>query len=142
MKNEGNQVDRYIHDRNLQEVISKLKFISKIKPNEKVYVSSLTVYEDTLSLKFHRTIFARTESRTATLDFFRSTIEDAIDIIGRLSENDEFTVKIKNMMINELKDCQTGMKNTKVTYSDDRIICARIDTLIETVNARLNEYNS
>ena len=60
-------------DRNVQDVVSKLRFLSKIKKGEKINVATLTLSEDNWINNFHRCISA-IESREMSLDFIKRVI--------------------------------------------------------------------
>ena len=71
---ENKRLNNFVKDggeRSVQDIVSKLKFISKIKEGELVDVHSLTVMEAGVPTSIYRTFFTRSESRKITLDFLR-----------------------------------------------------------------------
>lgn len=127
-------------DRSVQDIVSKLKFISKIKPEEKMDVATLALNENTIITSIHRTLLSRGESRATTLEFIRATIGEAFDISSRYMKRDEYFFRgIGKMVLESLKEINIGLENLKETYKTDRMFISRIETLQRTLDAKLND---
>ena len=44
-------------------------------------------------------------------------------------------------IITDLKHAVNGISNLKETYKADLMFCCKLDTLIQEINSRLNEYS-
>jgi len=127
----------------VQDIISKLKFISTLKPGEKIDVASLSIQPDTLASRLYRTILARGESRMGTLEFIRQTLGEAFDIISTYSNKDDiFNNKINQMLTTALTSAKIGIAGLTETYKDDRMFISRIETLVGTLNAKIIEISN
>lgn len=128
-------------ERSVQDIVSKLKFISKIKEDEVVDVTSLSLAEKgwaTSAYRTYRAIIARdNESRDDTLEFFRQVTEKAFDLAGKyLTSNDVFYQEIGTMIINALQESKVGISNHAKTYKKDRMHVSKIETFITTLDTK------
>jgi hypothetical protein len=88
----------------------------------------------------YRTIFARGEGRKATLEFFRQVIGEAFDLATRyLSSDRNFFQKIGEMIVDALQESKAGIVNHARTYHGDRMHVAQIETLLRTLNTKLED---
>lgn len=122
-------------DRDIIELSSKLRFISKIGPNEKVDVSGNYISPDNYRTKFIRTIFHRSEDRWKTLTFIDHTFDDAVAVLN--SDH-----KYRHIILENLKNIKPGLLNLKDTYSTDTFFESRIETLIDILDKKLEEYDT
>ena len=141
-------------EHSVQDVISRLKFISTIKPEEKIDVSTLSIQNIGILGRLYRTFFARSESRQATLDFIRYTLGDAFELAAVYLRDQEprertmydpsphtFNMKISEILINSLIAAKTGIESLKETYRDDRMFVSRVGTLIDTLDAKIIDFS-
>ena len=127
-------------NRSVQDIVSKLNFISKIKEGEILDVSRLTLMEQNWGTSTYRTIFARGESREKSLDFFQSVIDKAFNLSSRyLSSNDAFSREIGQLIFEAIQKSKTGLNNHIKTYKNDRMYTSKIETLISTLDTRSND---
>lgn len=125
-------------DHSVQDVISRLKFIATLKAGEKIDVATLSVQEPGIAGRLYRTVLARGESRTATLDFIRLTLGEAFDLAtAYLKREEAFNKKIGQMIIRALAAAKAGIESLKETYKEDRMFVSRIETLIGTLDAKV-----
>ena len=120
------------------EVLSRLKFIGKIQASEKINVKYMYVQQDTWLTKFLRTLFSP-DNRGNALAFFKNTIDKSFEIINTHKNNPEKT----GMIVNVLRDIETstvGINNFKETYKNDLMFCCEIDTLVQSVLLRLEDF--
>jgi len=126
--------------RSVQDIISKLKFISTIKPGEKIDVASLSVQTDSLMGRIYRTILARGESRAASLEFIRQTLGEAFDLASAYAgREDPFNRKIGQMILAALLAAKSGIIGLSETYKDDRMFVSRVEILVGTLEARITD---
>nr|QBK86401.1 MAG: uncharacterized protein LCMAC102_01960 [Marseillevirus LCMAC102] len=124
-------------ERSVQDIVSKLKFMSKIKEGEIVDVQSLTLMEKGWGTSAYRTLVARGESRKATLEFFRIVIGEAFDLASRYLKRDgQFFHDIGSMIVVALQEAKSGLANHSKTYKDDRMHMSKIETLVQTLDTR------
>jgi hypothetical protein len=122
----------------VQDIISKLKFISTIKPGEKIDVATLSVQPDTIIGRLYRTILARGESRTATLEFIRQTLGEAFDMISLyINHEDAFSRQVGMMIVSALSVAKAGIMGLTETYKDDRMFVSRVEILVGTLEAKI-----
>lgn len=122
-----------------RELLSKLKFISKIQPSEKVSLREMRMYPDDMITTLLRTVF-RDNSRAKTLSFIQDTIDKAFEIIHNYKRSDKPSdVIMVQYIIGDLRNSKGGLLNLKETYVGDRKFCCDIDIILEGIDARLME---
>jgi hypothetical protein len=121
-----------------KEVISRLKFISKIQKSEKINVKYMIVQSDCLKTSLSRTFFNQC-NRQNTLNFIRNTIKNTFEIIQKYStSNNESEKHVCKNILFDLDQSQKGLVNIKSTYLDDLKVCCDIDTLLQEIDAFLS----
>lgn len=126
----------------VQDVISKLTFISKIKEGEVVDVSSMSLMNrNSISTKTYRTVVRLgSESRDVTYNFFETTINSAFDLMWRyFDKDDEFCRDIAKLIMDTLQECKVGIQEHAKTYSDDRMHISKIETLLKTIDTKTTD---
>lgn len=121
---------------------AKLKFIGKIKPNDKINVKHLYIQPNNFISKISRSVLYHDERENA-LSFVYSTIEKTLENIN-ITLMDPKDVKLdpskEDRIINivtDLKNAMYGIKNLAMTYSEDKFFCCKIEVLIQEINATL-----
>lgn len=123
------------------EIISRLKFISKIQKGEKINTRSTnpTIQQEGLVTTISRTVFI--DSRENTLSFLNSTIKRSFELLSLYARGETLFDRTLTANLHEdLHSCLTGLDNIKTTYSADIMFCCKIDTLIQDIEARLSEF--
>jgi hypothetical protein len=120
------------------EVLSRLKFIGKIQPSEKINVKYMYVQQDTFLTKFLRTLFSP-DNRGNALSFFKSTIDKSFEIINAKKDTPEKAGMINNIL-RDIETSTVGINNFKETYKGDLMFCCEIDTLMQSVLLRLEDF--
>jgi len=125
------------------DIITRLKFISKISKGEKLNVKNGTpfVQSNDVLTRLSRTFFHK-DNRNNTLNFIRNTIERSFEIISLYKTSDKKSDK--SMCDNICKDLNAairGINNLKDTYSSDTMFCCEIDTILQKIQSRLTELN-
>jgi hypothetical protein len=118
-----------------QESIIILKWISTIKPGEKLDTKHLQILSNTISVSLYRTFFSG-ETRNTTFQFINYVVNQAIKLIDKYLEeynkNSIYKKQLSNLILALGLACD-GIKNLKITYKDDRMFLCFIDSLIENV---------
>lgn len=120
------------------EVITRLKFISMVKRDEKINVKNMYIQPKNMFTSFSR-IFNQ-ENRDTTLSFLKSTFNRVFEIISFYIYTQKTIDKI--FVINLLKDLTfsiNGLENLQLTYREDRLFVCHIQTLIEMINSKIRE---
>ena len=128
-------------DRSVQDIIGKLKFISKIKEGEIIDVNNLTLSEGGWVTSTYRTIFRWTpwnQSREDSLNFFRETVSIAFDLASRyMASGDIFFQELGARIICSLEMAKKGINNHTQTYKTDPMYVSKVEAFLETLDANL-----
>jgi hypothetical protein len=127
-----------VDDAAAQDVVSRLKFLASVRPGERIDVATLTVLGNTVAARAHRALFARGESRDATLEFVRRTFDDAFAIASACGAHPgAYERRVGGLVAAALDAARGGVAALAETYADDRMYAARVAALIEIVDARI-----
>ena len=130
-----NKMDSY------QEIISRLKFIGKIKKNEKINTKQMYVQQEGIATAISRTFWAQ-DNRINTINFIHETIKFSFELLHNYNRSDNSAEQeLAKHLVNDLRHVNNGLENLKHTYILDTKFCCDIDTLIEDIIARLVNYN-
>lgn len=125
---------------NEKELISRLKFIGKIKRGQKVDVNVPSVQDEGLTTSIYRTLNHQC-NRKNTITFIIETVKRCIEIVNnKYKGNKEYNTIYENIL-NDLYCSKIGICNVKQTYNDDLKICCDMDTLIQDIDTFLLECN-
>jgi hypothetical protein len=120
-----------------KETISRLKFIGKIQIGDKVNLKSMYIQPDGLITQLLRSL--NQDNRSKTLIFLQDTFTKTFEIL-KLYENS--TKSAEQIMccniISDLKLSKNGLSNLKETYADDIKFVCDLDTLLQTIDAKLD----
>ncbi len=123
-----------------QEIISRLKFIGKLKKGEKINTRHIYVQPSGIGTTLSRT-FLYPDNRGNALNFVNETISRAFEILLTYSRTEKDSEKILlNNLVNDLNQTTMGLNNLKFTYIDDSKFCCDIEALLESVQASLRLY--
>lgn len=127
-----------------EDNISRLKFIGKIKKGEKINIKDMYVQANNILTKINRS-FVNVDNRNNTLSFILETIKKSFEeLLSHLNKSQDnlFDLSISTNMILDLENCKIGLVNLKDTYVDDLMFCCKVDTIIQDIDARLEEIKS
>jgi len=135
-------------DNKVQDVIGRLKFISKINKGEKINIRELFVRDnDSVLQRFIRTIRNATtylsssenvESKESTLTFIQETVNTAITLIAVYRrDTDDFKQNIADIIVDNLDKSKNGIRNSIGTYQYDRKFISEAEAVIQTLEARI-----
>ena len=120
------------------EVITRLKFISMVKRDEKINVKSMYIQPKNMFTSISR-LFNQ-ESRDTTLNFLTMTFNRVFEIITHYTYTQKSIDRISIIsIINDLSLSINGLTNLQHTYSDDRLFVCHIQTLIEMIHSKIRE---
>lgn len=126
------------------EIISRLKFISKIQSGEKINTRTSknpTIQPEGIITTISRSVF-NIDNRENTLTFLNSTVKRSFELLSLYSRGETIFDRTMTANLNEdLRSCLTGLINIKGTYNTDVMFCCKIDTLIQDIEARLSEFD-
>ena len=129
-------------DENQQDIITKLKFLGKIGKGEKINVKELTLQTEGLITKASRTLWY-TDNRNNAQSFIQTTIQAGFSLINNLTKNNSNgAIQLVNNILNDIRQAKIGITNLKTTYSDDTFFCCSIDTYVETLSAKLVDFET
>jgi len=121
------------------EIISQLKFISKIKAGEQINVDSLSICSRNIFSGIYRTMYG--EGREKTFHYFNVTIRRAFEKLSAFSNSERISDNMLcSQIVENLHGCIDGLSNAKDTYKDDRRFVCDVETLIEGIESRLEEF--
>ena len=124
------------------EIIPRIKFIGKIQTGEKINVKYMNIQQDNFLTKISRS-FIHTDTRANTLTFINNTIKRGFEIINQhLGIEKQYDKSLCLNLMNDLRQCKSGMVNIKETYVEDLMFCCKMDALIEETDARLNDIEN
>lgn len=124
-----------VNSNDYKDTITKLKFIGKIQSGEKINTKYyMAIVNNDWWTSVLRT-FYNFESRGCTLNFLNETIRNALVLIEDIKKKpdlDEDQTMLHHIYIN-LAQAIDGIENLKKTYSNDKIVVASLETIIEQV---------
>jgi hypothetical protein len=121
------------------EIISQLKFISKIKPGEQINVDSLSICSRNMFSGIYRTLYG--EGREKTFHYFNITVRRAFEKLSAFCNSERISDHMLcSQIVENLQGCIEGLTNAKDTYKDDRRFVCDVETLIENIDSRLEEF--
>lgn len=124
-----------------KEVISRLKFIGRINKGEKINVRHAYpfVQQNDVTTSISRTFYYK-DNRANALSFVRNTIDRSFEIVHNYQYSDKKSDRVMSTrVIDDLRRAKQGIFNLKETYITDTMFCCDIDTLIESMDAKLSE---
>lgn len=123
-----------------QEIISRIKFISRLNKGDKINTKYMYVQPDGIATSLSRT-FYRQDNRANAMTFFKDTINRGFELLITLKRSDINADKILlDNMISDLKLSKNGLENMKFSYiSDTKFVCD-IDTILGDIDSKLADY--
>lgn len=120
-----------------KETISRLKFIGRIQIGDKVNLKSMYIQPDGLITQLLRSI--NQDNRSKTLIFLQDTISKTFEILKCYETSTKLSERIMcSNLILDLKNSKNGLHNLKETYILDVKFVCDIDTLLQSIDAKLD----
>jgi len=117
-----------------KETISKLKFIGRIRKNEKINTLHMYIQPCGIITSISRSIIYQ-DNRTNALNFVCKTIQDSFYLLNKYYENGYIIPY--NRLLDDLSNAKNGLESLKETYITDRKFCCDMDTLIQSIETKL-----
>ena len=126
---------------NNDAILTRLKFISKIKCGDKINTRNhLSIQPNNFLTRISRTVILQ-DSRTNALLFISDTIMQSMEIIDCVKGSHKLVDKnILKILLIDLKNAKVGIKNLSDTYSDDLIIVSEFQTILQNIDFVLEEF--
>lgn len=122
------------------DLISKIKFISKIKQGEKVNTRGFFIQNDSLISKISRSFYYQ-DTRANTITFISDTLIQVFHLLKLYATTKR--VSDISMCINVMEDItnmKKGISNLQKTYQDDAIIVSKLETFMQEIDSKLLEF--
>lgn len=125
-----------------REIITRLKFISKVKVGDKINTRHhLSIQPNNFLTRISRTVILQ-DSRTNALLFISETINSAIELVEKIKNSDRaLDINMIKILLIDLKGSKVGIQNLAETYSDDLIIVSNFETIIQNIDFILDSLS-
>lgn len=138
-KHLSNNINKKDDMDNNEEIISKLKFIGKVRQGEKINIRNMVVQQEGLLTKISRS-FISVDNRMNTLDFIKTTISRSFQLVYTFVASGSTSYKkMASNIISDIEFSKTGIKNIQGTYSTDIMMSCKLDAILEDIDAKLME---
>jgi len=123
------------------ELLSNLKFLSKIKKDQKINVRDMFIQENNWTTSISRTVY-KVDNRKNTLHFIQNLITTSFSTCKSLINSDNKSDNtMAQSLLKGLLNSRNGIENLKYTYKDDIHFACILDTIIENINVQITEFN-
>lgn len=143
-------------DSKVQDVISKLRFLSKIDKHEKLDVASLSLVADTWYNNLYRLVkyvaairgiyWKSEESRKISLEFIKTTTSEALNLAKELFSQSpqldngvNLNTSLGHMIITTLEELGPGIQGLKKTYANDGMFISQVETFEDVLKAQIQD---
>jgi hypothetical protein len=132
-----------------QDIISRLRFLSKIKKGERLNVGELSVVGTTWFDKLQRAWTSMganadlgeiREGRKKSLIFITELYDSGLKLAkSMISESSSYNTDIWDMLLRSMKEAQPGIMNLMNYYESDRLYISEVETFMDVLNARIHD---
>lgn len=138
MSNSGNEYSEYSHE----DIMAALKFIGKVKKNEKISTSSMTVQDnDSFYTSIIRTF--TTQNRVKTIVFVQNVIDRAFEIACMYTRDQDQQKNTTGwFIIDDINKSRSGLYNILNTYRDDRMFVCKMESLLQKIEVKLKSFEN
>ena len=128
------------NEKQVETIVSNLKFISKLQPGEKINIKYMNISSNKYRDRLYRT-FISGEKRNDILTFIHDIINQSLDLIYSY-DNMQIPLynSMSNLIVKNLEESKTGLKNLMITYEDDRMYVSQIEALLATLEAKIEAH--
>ena len=128
-------------EKTIQDILSKLKFVSKIQKGYKVNVKELSFNNNNFLEWIKRKWYG--ETKEDTLKFVEDLYDLSFKTIINFKKRDElFYRNMSNNILNALQDSKEGIHSLIETYKEDVMFVSRIEALESTLDTKINMLNN
>lgn len=147
-------VERNIERRtsDAQDVISKLRFLSKVKKGERLNVSGLSVVGTSWYDKFLRAwntmgdskdVGDIKEGRRKSLEFIKELYDSSLKLAkSMIGETSSYYTDLWDMLLKSMKEAQPGITNLMNYYESDRLYISEVETFMDVLNAKIHDLET
>ena len=129
-------------DDSRQEIITKLKFLSRVSKSQKINVKEMTLQDESYFTSVSRSVW-NVDNRNNTMTFIQNTITSAFNMIVLLLKSENVGDKqICKTIISDIIAAKKGIQNLKSTYVEDTYFCCGVDTYIQMIDAHMADLKS
>jgi hypothetical protein len=127
---------------NIDDIIPKLKFISRLNKGDKINVKNMYIQPNNF-INWIRRSFINIDDRSNTLMFVHNTVKRGFELLlQHIDSTNPFDTILCQNLYNDLRNTKTGFLNLRETYIDDVMFTCKIDALVEETDAKLTELIS
>lgn len=122
------------------ELLSNLKFLSKIKQDQKINMRDMFIQDNNWATSLSRTIY-NVDNRKNTLHFIQGLIRNSFSTCKNLIKSDnQSDYTMAQSLLKAILTSRIGIANLKYTYQDDIHFACILDTIIENINVEITEF--
>ena len=122
-------------------ISSKLKFVAKIQPGQKISVNTQSIQNNTYATSLIR--YLQGESREKVYRFISDLVKDAFSVLDSYANSkDPFEIEDCKNMIIDLINLEPGLRNLRGTYKNDPRYVSDLETLIQNLETRTKKLCS
>jgi hypothetical protein len=120
-------------------IITDLKFLSKIKKDEKFNIKYRYIQEVGLLTTLSRTFYNR-DNRDNTLNFINETIEKGFALINDYKDSKKVSEQqLSKYILEDIIGAKKGINNLMKTYSDDVMFCCILESYLQKIDTTISE---
>jgi hypothetical protein len=124
------------------ELISRIKFISKIKQGDKINTKGFFIQNDSLLSKISRS-FLYQDTRTNTINFISETLLQVFHLLKLYVSTEKLSdISMCINVIEDIINMKKGIINLQNTYQDDAIIVSKFETFVQEIDSKLLEFKN
>lgn len=133
---------KYKMNSNNDDIIPKLKFISRLSKGDKINVKNMYIQQNNFYNWISRSFF-NIDDRANTLMFVHTTVKRGFDLLlHHIDSYNPFDIILCQNLYQDLRNTKIGFLNLRETYVDDVMFTCRIDALVEETDAKLSELET
>lgn len=125
-------------DEDIEAVIGRLLFISKIGVGDKISMKDMSICSNTMLYKFIRSFFGdKDDTKDGTLTFIREVIYDALNKISDCRLSGDFRITYVPVLVDAINKSRKGIVNLTKTYSQNANFVSNIEALVTLLDMKL-----
>jgi len=122
----------------VEKISSKLKFISKIEPGQKICTNTQYIQNNSYYTSVVR--YLTGESREKVYEYITDVIQDSFSVLDSLSDSSNgYDIKVCENLIGDLINLKPGLTNLKKTYNKDKNYISKMETLVQNLDVKIQE---
>ena len=133
---------KYKMNSNNDDIIPKLKFISRLSKGDKINVKNMYIQQNNFYNWISRSFF-NIDDRANTLMFVHTTVKRGFDLLlHHIDSSNPFDIILCQNLYQDLRNTKIGFLNLRETYIEDVMFTCKIDALVEETDAKLTELET